>query len=68
MDLETSNLLRTVCRCSHLTNFGLLFDINGVLEGWSPTQMAILSYLSLVLCSLSILASVLTILILQFSR
>ena len=68
VDLQSSTLLHTVCRCSHLTNFGLLFDINGVLDGWSPTQMAILSYLSLILCSLSILASVVTILILQFSR
>lgn len=56
------------CRCSHLTNFGLLFDMNGVLDGWSPTQMAILSYLSIVLCSLSILATVVTIVILQLSR
>ena len=56
------------CRCSHLTNFGLLFDMNGVLDGWSPTQMAILSYLSIVLCSLSIIASVVTVLILQLSR
>ena len=42
--------------------------MNGVLDGWSPTQMAILSYLSIVLCSLSILATVVTIVILQLSR
>ena len=61
-------MLETVCQCDHLTNFGLLFDINGVLDDWSPTQMAILSILTIVLCSLSILASLATLLILQLSR
>ena len=68
VDWDTSSMLETVCQCDHLTNFGLLFDINGVLDDWSPYQMAILSYLSIVLCSLSILASAATVLILQLSR
>merc|ERR550539_1512891 len=61
-------MLETVCQCDHLTNFGLLFDINGVLDDWSPYQMAILNILTIVLCSLSILASLVTLLILQISR
>ena len=68
VDWDTSSMLETVCQCDHLTNFGLLFDINGVLDDWSPYQMAILSILTIVLCSLSILASLVTLLILQISR
>ena len=68
VDWANSSLVQTVCRCNHLTNFGLLFDINGVLGDWDAVQMEILSILSVVLMSLSILASTLTFIILQFSR
>ena len=68
VDWDRSSMLETVCQCDHLTNFGLLFDINGVLDDWSPYQMAILSILTIVLCSLSILASLVTLFILQISR
>ena len=68
VDWANSSLLQTVCRCNHLTNFGLLFDINGALGDWDAVQMEILSILSIVLMSLSILASTLTFIILQLSR
>lgn len=55
-------------RCDHLTNFGALFDVNGSLGDWDAVQMEILNYLSIVLMSLSILASSATVVILQFSR
>ena len=68
MDWANSSLVQTVCRCNHLTNFGLLFDINGALGDWDAVQMEILSILSIVLMSLSIVASTLTFIILQLSR
>ena len=67
-DRSTSHLTATVCRCNHTTNFGLIFDIGGALDDWSATQIAILNYLSTVLCSLSILAATATALLLQLSR
>jgi len=63
-----STLSQTECKCNHLTNFGLIFDINGALNNWSKTQMQILSYMSVVLCSLSSLAAAATFTILQFSK
>ena len=68
VDWANSSLVLTVCRCNHLTNFGLLFDINGALGDWDAVQMEILSILSIVLMSLSIVASTLTFIILQLSR
>ena len=67
-DQETSTLLRTVCRCSHLTNFGLMFDITGALDDWDKMQLAILNYLSIILMSLSTVAASVTFLILQLSK
>ncbi len=32
----------TLCECSHLTNFGLMFDISGAFENWDQTQLAVL--------------------------
>jgi hypothetical protein len=32
----------THCACSHLTNFGLMFDVSGAFENWDATQMAVL--------------------------
>ena len=40
---EESNLIETVCKCNHLTNFAALMDVNGR-EEWSLTK-AILSYI-----------------------
>ena len=68
VDYLNSNLLKTVCKCNHLTNFGLIFDINGALDNWSATQMMILSYMSIVLLSLSSLAAAATVGILHFSK
>ena len=64
----TCPLCNVVTRCDHLTNFGALFDVNGSLGDWDAVQMEILNYLSIVLMSLSILASSATVVILQFSR
>ena len=67
-DKGTSSLLRTVCRCNHLTNFGLMFDITGALDDWDEMQLAILNYLSIILMSLSTVAASVTFLILQLSK
>ena len=60
--------MKTECQCSHLTNFGLIFDISGALADWDADQLRILSYLSTVLLSLSCIAAVTTAAILHFSR
>ena len=61
-------LQKTICQCNHLTNFGVLFDINGALGDWVQWQMDLLNYMSMVLMSLSILAATATFVILTISR
>ena len=65
---ENSSLIRTECKCSHLTNFGLIFDINGALHDWDKIQMQILDWLSTILLSLSSALAAVTSCILQFSK
>jgi hypothetical protein len=53
---NTSSATETVCLCSHLTNFGIIFDYTGQADA-DDRALNILTYVLLTLSSMAILAT-----------
>ncbi|XP_055333153.1 adhesion G protein-coupled receptor L3-like isoform X2 [Paramacrobiotus metropolitanus] len=63
-----SNSTHTVCRCSHLTNFAVLMDINGALATLGKKDRLALNIISYIGCIISIVCLILCLIIFTFFR
>ncbi|KAM5163990.1 adhesion G-protein coupled receptor G6 isoform 2-T2 [Mantella aurantiaca] len=62
MLLNESNANQTVCLCNHLTNFGILMDLQRTQTSLDPTNTKILTFITYIGCGISAISTAATLL------